>query len=76
MQRHLGALSVRVQLSAGATEAEIDDAIADAIVRALRREGKLLKEPALTLLPPGGEDRDGGVMLSYGICRKITVSGF
>ena len=52
MQRHLGALSVRVQLSAGATEAEIDDAIADAIVRALGREGKLLKKPALTLLPP------------------------
>jgi hypothetical protein len=37
MQRHLGALSVRVQVPAGATEAEMSDAVAGAIVTALRR---------------------------------------
>jgi hypothetical protein len=37
MQRHLGALSVRVQVPAGATEAEMSDAIAEAIMRALRK---------------------------------------
>jgi hypothetical protein len=35
MQRHLGALSVRVQVPAGATEAEMSDAVAEAIMRAL-----------------------------------------
>jgi hypothetical protein len=35
--RHLGALSVRVQVPAGATEAEMSDAVAGAIARALRR---------------------------------------
>ena len=37
MRRHLGALSVRVQVPAGATEAEMSDAVAEAIMRALRR---------------------------------------
>jgi len=37
MQRHLGALSVRVPVAAGATEAEISDAIAEAIIGALRK---------------------------------------
>ena len=37
MRRHLGALSVRVQVPAGATEAEISDAVAEAILRALRK---------------------------------------
>lgn len=37
MQRRLGALSVRVAVSAGATEAEISDAVAEAIIRALRK---------------------------------------
>jgi hypothetical protein len=37
MQRRLGALSVRVQVPAGATEAEMSDAVAEAIMRALRR---------------------------------------
>jgi hypothetical protein len=37
MQRRLGALSVRVQVPAGATEAEISGAVAEAIVRALRK---------------------------------------
>ena len=37
MQRHLGALSVRVQVPAGATEAEISDAVAEAIMRMLRK---------------------------------------
>jgi hypothetical protein len=37
MQRHLGALSVRVQVPAGATEAEMSDAVAEAIMRALRK---------------------------------------
>jgi hypothetical protein len=36
MQRHLGALSVRVQVPAGATEAEMSDAVAEAIMRLLR----------------------------------------
>jgi hypothetical protein len=37
MQRHLGALSVRVQVPATATEAEMSDAVAEAITRALRK---------------------------------------
>jgi hypothetical protein len=37
MQRHLGALSARVQVPAGATEAEMSDAVAEAIMRALRK---------------------------------------
>ncbi len=37
MQRHLGALSVRVPVPAGATEAEMSDAVAEGIMRALRR---------------------------------------
>ena len=37
MQHHLGAVSVRVQAPAGATEAEMSDAVAEAIMRALRR---------------------------------------
>jgi hypothetical protein len=37
MQRHLGTMSVRVQLPAGATEAEMSDAVAEAILRALRK---------------------------------------
>jgi hypothetical protein len=37
MQRRLGALSIRVQVPAGATEAEISDAIAEAILNALRK---------------------------------------
>lgn len=37
MQRRLGALSIRVQVPAGATEAEMSDAIAEAIMRALRK---------------------------------------
>jgi hypothetical protein len=37
MQRRLGALSVRVPVPAGATEAEISDAVAEAIMRALRK---------------------------------------
>jgi hypothetical protein len=37
MQRRLGALSVRVQVPAGASEAEISDAVAEAILRALRK---------------------------------------
>ena len=36
MQRHLGALSVRVQVPASATEAEVSSGIAEAIVTALR----------------------------------------
>ena len=35
MQRRLGALSVRVQVPAGATEAEMSNAVAEAIMRAL-----------------------------------------
>jgi len=37
MQRRLGALSVRVPVPAGATEAEMSDAVAEAIMRALRK---------------------------------------
>ena len=37
MQRRLGALSVRVPVPAGATEAEISDAVAEAIMRAMRK---------------------------------------
>jgi|GEM_PF-2864402 len=37
MQRRLGALSVRVPVPAGATETELSDAIAEAIIRALRK---------------------------------------
>jgi len=37
MRRHLGALSVRVQVPASASEAEISDAIAEAIMRVLRK---------------------------------------
>ena len=37
MQRRLGALSVRVQVPTGATEAEMSDAVAEAIMRALRK---------------------------------------
>lgn len=36
-QRQLGALSVRVQVPTGATEAEISDAVAEAMMRALRK---------------------------------------
>lgn len=37
MQRHLGALSVRVQAPADATEAEMSDAVAEAIMMTLRK---------------------------------------
>ena len=37
MRRHIGALSVRVQVGAGATEAEMSDAVAVAIVKAMRK---------------------------------------
>jgi hypothetical protein len=37
MQRHFGALSFRVQVPAGATEAEMSGAVAEAIMRALRK---------------------------------------
>ena len=37
MQRHVGALNVRVQVPAGVTEAEMSDAVAEAIMRALRK---------------------------------------
>ena len=37
MQRRLGALSVRVQVPASASEAEISDAVAEAIMRSLRK---------------------------------------
>jgi hypothetical protein len=37
VQRRLGALSVRVQVPAGATEAEMSDEVAEAIMRALRK---------------------------------------
>lgn len=40
MQRQLGAQNVRVRLPAGATEAEMSDAISEAIVKALDRGGK------------------------------------
>ena len=37
MRRHLGALSARVQVPAGASEAEMTDAVAEAIMRSLRK---------------------------------------
>lgn len=37
MPGHFGALSVRVQVPTNATEAEMSDAIAEAIMRALRK---------------------------------------
>ncbi len=37
LQRRLGALSVRVRVPAGASEAEMSDAVAEAIVNACRR---------------------------------------
>jgi hypothetical protein len=37
MRRQFGALNVRVQLPAGASEAEISEAVSEAIVRALHR---------------------------------------
>jgi hypothetical protein len=37
MRRHIGALSVRVQVPAGATEAEMSDSVAAAIVKAMRK---------------------------------------
>jgi hypothetical protein len=37
MQRQLGALSVRVQAPAGATEAEMSNAVVVAIIKALRQ---------------------------------------
>ena len=37
MQRRLGALSVRVQVPDGATEAEMSDAVAEAIMRTLQK---------------------------------------
>jgi hypothetical protein len=37
MHRRLGALSVRVHVPAGATEAEMSDAVAGAIVKVLRK---------------------------------------
>jgi hypothetical protein len=37
MQRQLGALSVRIPVPVGATEAEVIDAVARAIMRALRK---------------------------------------
>jgi hypothetical protein len=37
MERHIGALNVRVQQPASGTEAEMSDAVAEAIVRALRK---------------------------------------
>ncbi|MCI0401521.1 MAG: hypothetical protein L0Z68_09570 [Gammaproteobacteria bacterium] len=37
MQRHLGALSVRVQVPAGASEAEISGVIGEAIMRSLQK---------------------------------------
>jgi len=36
-QRHIGALNVRVQLPANGTEAEMSVAVAEAIIRALRK---------------------------------------
>lgn len=40
MRRQIGALNVRVQLPAGATEADMSDAVSEAIVRALHRSGR------------------------------------
>jgi hypothetical protein len=37
MNRHIGALNVRVQLSSNGSEAEMSVAIAEAIIRALRK---------------------------------------
>ncbi|HWP42065.1 MAG TPA: hypothetical protein VNO14_02430 [Blastocatellia bacterium] len=37
LERHIGALSIRVQARAGATESEMSDAVAEAIIRALQR---------------------------------------
>lgn len=37
--RQLGAITIRVPMPAGASEAEISDAISDAVVRALHRDG-------------------------------------
>ena len=39
MRRQLGALSVRVQVPAVATEAEMSEAVSSAIVKALRQAG-------------------------------------
>jgi hypothetical protein len=36
-QRHIGALNVRVQLPGNGTEAEMSGAVAEAIIRALRK---------------------------------------
>ncbi len=47
MRRHLGALSVRVQVPAGASEAEMSNAISEAIMRALGR-GNLATGEKLT----------------------------
>ncbi|MGH8563235.1 MAG: hypothetical protein ACREXW_03790 [Gammaproteobacteria bacterium] len=46
MQRRLGALSVRVQVPAGATEAEMSDAVAETIMKALRKgdTGRRMRE--------------------------------
>lgn len=41
MQRHIGALSVRVQVPAGASEAEMSDAIAGKIMNALQKGRRL-----------------------------------
>lgn len=40
-QRHIGALSVRVQVPAGASEAEISEAIAGKIMNALQKGHRL-----------------------------------
>ena len=37
MKRHIGALNVRVQLPVNGTEAEMSNAVAEAIMRALRK---------------------------------------
>jgi hypothetical protein len=37
IERRLGALSIRVQVPAGATEAEMSEAVSSAIVKALRQ---------------------------------------
>jgi hypothetical protein len=36
-QRHIGALNIRVQAPANGTDAEMSDAVAEAIIRALQR---------------------------------------
>lgn len=38
MQRHLGALGVRVQVLSGTNETEMSGAVVEAIIRALRRK--------------------------------------